>query len=212
MKKILLATAFALTVSLANAQLKYGLKAGVNFANMGISSQGMSFSPKSQTSFHLTGFVDVAISEKFSFQPGLSFQGKGYKLDVDGEEGSATGKFNLGYLEVPLNAVLYLPAGDGNVFIGAGPYAALGLFGKQKYDVSGLGSGDEDVKFGNSEDDDITSMDFGLNFMLGYRLNSGLLFNAGYGLGLANNIPKDLRENDLKYKHKVFSISVGYSF
>ncbi|WP_353139296.1 outer membrane beta-barrel protein, partial [Pseudopedobacter sp.] len=82
MKKILLATAFALTVSFANAQLKYGLKAGVNFANMDISSQGMSISPKSQTSFHLTGFVDVAISEKFSFQPGLSFQGKGYKVDV----------------------------------------------------------------------------------------------------------------------------------
>ncbi|WP_353139531.1 porin family protein, partial [Pseudopedobacter sp.] len=150
----------------------------------------------------------------FSFQPGLSFQGKGYKVDVEDEGISFTDKVNLGYLEIPLNAVLHLPAGDGNVFIGAGPYASFGLFGKEKVESNApeFESMNEDVKFGNSEDDDIAPMDFGLNFMLGYRLNSGLLFNAGYGLGLANNIPKDLRENDLKYKHKVFSISVGYSF
>src|SRR5690606_11033355 len=127
-------------------------------------------------SFHLTGFVDIGISEKFSFQPGLSFQGKGGKIDLS-DLGVGKATENAAYLEIPLNGVLYLPAGAGNVFIGAGPYAAFGLFGKIEVD----GEADEDVSFGNDLEDDLTPLDFGLNFMAGYRLDSGLLFNVGYG-------------------------------
>lgn len=226
MKKILLATAFALTVSLANAQLKYGLKAGVNFANVTASSSGYSLSPSSLISFHLTGFVDIGLNENFSFQPGISFQGKGYKSKEEDEGYYVKQKADYSYIEIPLNAVYSLPAGSqGSVFFGAGPYVSFGLFGKYKIDdnfsaeereilegLFGEELKDRDIKFGNKGDDDLTPIDFGLNFMLGYRLNSGLLLNAGYGLGLANVMPKDQREGDSKLKNKVFSISVGYSF
>src|SRR5690606_19356965 len=121
---------------------------------------------------------------------------------------------NVSYLEIPLNAVLHLPMGDGNVFLGAGPYVAYALFGKVKSDsnISELDDMDEDISFGNGENDDLSPLDLGLNMMAGYRLNSGLLFNVGYGLGFANMVPKDQRESNSKGTNKVFSISVGYSF
>lgn len=214
MKKILLSGLLLFAVVAVNAQIKYGLKAGVNFANITAKSSGISFSPESLTSFHLTGFADIAINEKFSFQPGLSFQGKGYKLDIRESGFYQKDDTNIGYLEVPLNGVVYLPLGEGNLFIGAGPYIALGLFGKSKYEsnISGGLNGEEDAKFGNTEDDNVAPIDFGLNFMLGYQLKSGLLFNAGYGLGLGNTIPKDLRDSGDKSSNKVFSISVGFAF
>lgn len=82
MKKILLSSLLLFIGVAVNAQIKYGLKAGVNFANATAKSSGISFSPESITSFHITGFADIAINDKFSFQPGLSFQGKGAKLEV----------------------------------------------------------------------------------------------------------------------------------
>ncbi len=226
MKKILLATAFALTVSFANAQLKYGLKAGVNFANVTVNGSDYSLSPSSVTSFHLTGFVDIGLNENFSFQPGISFQGKGFKSKEEEDGFYVKEKADYSYVEIPLNAVYSLPAGSqGSVFFGAGPYVSFGLFGKYKIDDNlssedrkiveeflGQELKDRDVKFGNKVGDDLSPIDFGLNFMLGYRLNSGLLLNAGYGLGLANVMPKDQREGDSKLKNKLFSISVGYSF
>jgi len=214
MKKTLLSGLLFFAVLSVNAQVKYGLKAGVNFANATLKQSGMSISPESITSFHFTGFADIGISEKFSFQPGLSFQGKGAKIDVNESGMYVRSTDNISYLEVPLNGVLYLPLGEGNLFIGAGPYVALGLFGKSKYETNFPveESGEEDAKFGNSEDDNVAPIDLGLNFMLGYQLKSGLLFNAGYGLGLANTIPKDLRENGTKSNNKVFSISVGFAF
>lgn len=115
---------------------------------------------------------------------------------------------------MPLNGVLYLPLGEGSIFIGAGPYVAFGLFGKSEYETNFPveDSYEEDAKFGNSEDDNVAPIDMGLNFMLGYQLKSGLLFNAGYGLGLANTIPKDLRDGDVKSSNRVFSLSVGFAF
>jgi hypothetical protein len=223
MKKFLLIVFLALATGL-QAQTQFGVKAGVNFANVNIEASGISISPSSQTSFHITGFADIKLNDKFSFQPGLSFQGKGYKLDMSeseaGQSVSIEATANYAYLEVPLNAVLYLPLGNGNLFLGAGPYAAFGIFGKEKGSFGFSGpdgefdgeSDEENVKFGNSVDDDVSALDFGLNFMAGYKLNSGLLFNAGYGLGLANMIPKDLRSGDAKANNRVFSVSVGFAF
>lgn len=215
MKKILLFSALAVSSLFVKAQdLKYGLKAGVNFANQKASISGISISSSSVTSYHLTGFVDIGISENFSFQPGLSLQGKGAKSDIKDDDSGANFKSteNISYLEIPLNAVYYLPAGSGKVFLGAGPYAAFGLFGKSKAEMSGFPSVSEDASFGNGENDTVTPMDFGLNFMAGYRLDNGILLNAGYGLGLANIMPKDQRFGDSKGTNNVFSISVGYSF
>lgn len=77
----------------AGSKIKYGIKAGVNFANISVSDGN---APKSITSFHIGGLVDYALTEKITLQPGLILNGMGSKY----EEGSFKSTTNLMYLQV----------------------------------------------------------------------------------------------------------------
>ena len=56
----------------------------------------------------------------------------------------------------------------------------------------------------------MSSIDFGLNFGLGYKLDSGLNFGARYNMGLSNI--NDTDDDDDTIKNGVFQISLGYFF
>src|SRR5690606_26051754 len=96
-------------------------------------------------------------------------------------------------IDIPFNFVGNIPAGPGHFFIGAGPYVGFNVAGEVKWDGSGsfLGvdyttNGDRDLEIGNSSDDDLKAVDFGLNGLVGYQFSSGFNIGAGYGLGLSN--------------------------
>jgi hypothetical protein len=222
MKKILFTATLLISSTLLFSQAKFGLKAGVNLANVTSKEEGssMSASYSSQTSFHFGGFAEIGLNSTFYFQPGLSISGKGYKFNesfsFDDASMSIKGNVNFMYLEAPLNVLAKLSAGSGKFFIGAGPYIGYGLSGKAKAEVKADFPGteldesrtaDEDVKFG-SGDEEAKPLDFGLNFLAGYELPNGLLFNAGYGLGLTNFS----NDKSTETKHKVLSVSVGFKF
>lgn len=187
------------------AQTSYGLKAGVTFPKLTASGGSISYTTDAATGFYLTGYADVPVASNFSFQPGLSLQNKGGKfstndfIDLEDDQ-SAT--MNLMYIEVPLNFVYNIPAGAGNVFLGAGPYAAYGASVKVK-----SGSFSESGSF---DEADLKPFDAGVNFLGGYKLANGFLINAGYGLGLTN-IAKDT-DGDGSLKNKVFSVGIGFQF
>jgi len=201
MKRKLLSIAAALCfIAGAKAQTSYGIKAGVNFPKLSVSFDGASVSSNASTNFYVSGFVDAPIASNLSIQPGLSLQGKGGKSkDTNGEL-----KTNIMYLELPVNLVYYVPAGSGNIFLGAGPYAAYALSAKIKQ-----GGVSYDVKFGDGPDDDGTKrFDAGVNFLAGYKLPNGFLINGGYSLGLTNID----YASDWSTKNRVFSVGVGYQF
>lgn len=190
------------------AQVSYGVKAGLNFPKLNASAAGVSGSAStgSLTSFYVSGYVDAPIASNFSFQPGLSLQGKGGKLDYDAIEledevilNAGAAKANLMYVEIPLNFVYYVPAGDaGKVFVGAGPYAGFGVSTKTKF--AGKSSSD------SFKDAGLKAFDAGLNFLVGFKLNNGFLINGGYGLGLT-----DIDKNkDANMKNRVFSVGIGF--
>lgn len=205
MKRKLLTIAAALCfIAGAKAQTSYGIKAGVNFPKLSVTQKETSGSISSgaSTNFYVTGFVDAPIASNLSIQPGLSLQGKGSKSKDEVDEV----KGNIMYLELPVNFVYYVPAGSGNVFLGAGPYAAYALSAKNK--INGVST---NVKFGNGPDDDgVKRFDAGLNFLLGYKLSNGFLLNGGYGLGLTNIMYDNIL--GVKQKNRVFSVGVGYQF
>ncbi|WP_041536980.1 porin family protein [Pseudopedobacter saltans] len=205
MKKIFAISLLMILAFTIKAQVKYGLKAGVNFATATFKNYDLSISPSNLTTFHIAGFVDIPIDGMFSFQPGVTYLGKGYKYDLP--NGDSKGEVDLSYIEIPMNGIAYFPTRSGRIFVGAGPYLGFGISGNIDEITS-----ERDLKFGNGVNDDVNPMDIGLNFMLGYHLNGGLLFNAGYGLGLSNTIPKDKRTDDAKIHHKQFFLSLGYSF
>lgn len=203
MKKLLLTAALLVSSTFLFSQTKFGVKAGVNFANQEWKAEGVSITMSSLTSFHLMGLADVAVSPTFSIQPGIGISGKGTKFDFNG----ASATFNLLYLDIPVNAVAKFPiASVGKFFVGAGPYAAIGISGKAKGDDV-----DEDATDDLFDDEGLYKRsDFGLNFLTGVELNSGITINANYGLGLSNIAQET--EGDSSVKNKVFSISLGFLF
>ena len=198
MKKVLLTLGVALLTAVgAQAQVGYGVKAGLNFPKLNYSGGNTSYTTSAATNFYLSGYASIPAASNFAIQPGVSLQGKGGKV----EAGSLTTTRNLMSIEIPVNAVYYIPTGTtGSVFIGAGPYVGFNVSGKDK-----VGDVKTDIKFG-SKDDQLKVVDYGLNFQLGYKLSNGLLINGGYGLGLGNMSNVDA----LKIKNNVFSVGIGF--
>ncbi|WDF69831.1 porin family protein [Sphingobacterium oryzagri] len=208
MKKILLSLGAALLLAAgAQAQTSWGLKAGVNlgkYSNFGDDQ-------KNNTSFHVTGFADVPVAANFSIQPGVSLQGKGTRFFED-YEGFGYGEFsrNVMSVEIPVNAVYWIPAGSGSVFLGAGPYIGFNVSGKERLrgDIGNFsGQTEWDLDF-SGDDRDMNVIDAGANFMAGYKLANGFLLNAGYNLGLTQLVPGF----DNKVSNRVWSFGVGFQF
>lgn len=211
MKKLVLAIV-ALGVSagaFAQGQpMGFGIKAGVNFPNYNFSGSNASYQTNSSTNFHVTAFLDAPISTNwFSIQPGVSLQGKGAEL-ASNDFGTVTQ--NTMWIEVPVNFVAKFPVQSaGNFFVGAGPYVAFGLSGKNKYD-SDWGSTETEFEFG--KDGTLKGTDFGLNFIAGFQLNNGLMIHGGYGMGLT-----DIRASNNEYfpddrlTNRVWTVGLGFA-
>ena len=212
-KMLLIISGILLMVVGAKAQTSFGLKAGVNFAKF---SGGEDV--KNKSSFQGTAFVDIPISKDVSFQPGLSLQSKGYKARVNPKEyygdefplAKGTSTVDVLSLEIPMNFLYYMPSGPGKFFIGAGPYIGLNLSGKAKLKGTEEGTTLEiknNIKFSGT-DKEMNQLDAGANILFGYKLNKGLLLNAGYNVGLANLIPDAAKT----VSNRVLSFAVGFQF
>jgi hypothetical protein len=242
MKKLLMgATALLLTTgafaqtTMSGNDARFGLKAGVNLSRFHLSgNNAFNDNVKDNVGFNVTGYGDFGVGNNFFIQPGISLQNKGAKFESvnTGTVGNTTttvtsaNKTNLMTIEVPVNAVFRIPTGDaGAIQISAGPYVGFNISGKNKTELTTTtvnnttnattttnGSAEDDLKFGSSSDKNYSSTEFGANFGLAYRLNSGFTVGANYGLGLTNLTPKDNRVNDDKLTNRVLGFSVGYSF
>lgn len=203
MKRILLSLGAILLLAVgADAQVSYGIKAGVNLPKLKATADAanVSYTTKASTNFYVSGYANIFVAPNFAVQPGLSLQGKGGKDKI---EGLISGSTNIMALDIPVNAIYYIPTGNtGSVFVAAGPYLGFNLFGKDKANGES-----EDISFGSKEDE-VKRIDYGLNFQAGYKFSNGFLINGGYGLGLANlgNV------SGAKIHNKILSFGVGFEF
>ena len=213
MKKLILSLGvLGVSIGTFAQEVGYGVKAGVNLGKYSNPAAIVKDYQKMNPSFYVTGFADFPVAPQFSIQPGISLQGKGdkYRYDGNGLDGSQT--TNVMALEIPVNAVYYIPAGiAGSVFLGGGPYIGYSLSGKGKTkgelgEIGGM-EGEYDLKFSGDHKDQ-KPFDFGLNFMVGYQLYSGFFINAGYGLGVTNLSP--VANSGAKYSNRVLSFGVGF--
>jgi hypothetical protein len=207
MKKLFLCAAIAVFgLSNVNAQeVKFGVKAGVNFATLSTDI----IDAKSRTSFHFGGVAEISISEKFSVQPELMYSSQGAKSEFnetfEGVTISTKEEAKLDYISIPIMAKYYVAKGFS---LEAGPQVSFLMSAKYDYEFTYDGSTEsesEDIK-------DITKgIDFGLGFGAGYKMDSGFNFGARYSLGLSN-INDDVDASDESIKNNVFQLSVGYFF
>lgn len=200
MKKVLLSLGAALLMAAgAQAQTGYGLKAGVNLPKFKVSGGDSDYTSDASTNFYITGYTNLNVAPNFAIQPGVSLQGKGGKTELAGIETTT----NLMSIEIPVNAVYYIPTGtSGSVFLGAGPYVGFNISGQTK-----TGDAKNDIEFGSNLTE-MKRVDYGANFLAGYKLSNGFLINAGYGLGLGNLSNSD----NIKSNNRVLSFGVGFEF
>ncbi|PSG88574.1 porin family protein [Aurantibacter aestuarii] len=218
MKKLLLSAAVALMAITANAQdsgMTFGAKAGLNVATIGGDVEDAS----SRISFHVGGYAEFMVSDKFSVQPELVYSSQGtqeeYKESFESNgvvfDGEYEDKLKLDYINLPVMAKFYVTEGFS---LEAGPQVGF-LIG-----ANVESEGTESVTFGGSTEtesfseevdvkDSFKGIDFAVGVGAGYKLDGGLNFAVRYNLGLSN-IYED--SGDFKAQNNVFQFSVGYSF
>lgn len=168
----------------AAADLSYGVKGGINMANL--TGDGIS-DTSSAMRFALGGFLTYSVSDNFVLQPELLYTQKGCEFDSFG----ITSKLKFDYIEIPILAKYLISPGKSTCpFIFGGPVIATLM--SAKFD-------DEDAK------DNIKSTDFGLVIGAGVELESGISIDIRYNMGLTK-IAKD--GGDIK--NTVISLMVGY--
>ncbi|MGH2665844.1 porin family protein [Flavobacterium sp.] len=184
MKKVVLTAAALFAFGFANAQeVKFGVKAGLNLANLSGDLENTSM----KASFHVGGFAEIKLSDKFGIQPEVLYSVQG--ADVDG------GTYEFSYVNVPVMAKFYpIP----QLSLEAGPQIGFLTSAKGKPD-SGP---DVDVK------EFLKSTDFGVNVGASYNITDNFLAGLRYNIGLANI--SDEENGDIK--NGVLSLSVGYRF
>jgi len=210
MKKNVLTAIAVLVFGFVNAQgVKFGAKVALNIANL----TGDIENPSSLTGFQIGGFAEFKLSEKFAFQPELMYSTQGtrksYSGVIDNYNFSGENKTKLSYLNLPLMLKYYFVPKFNIEF---GPQIGLLLSAKNVIDYDDVmdgtaysGSTKIDIK------DQITTVDFGLNFGAGYDFTEKISAGLRYNLGLSTIYDYEIA-SDPNVKNSVFSISVGYKF
>ncbi|RFZ85542.1 PorT family protein [Mucilaginibacter terrenus] len=210
MKKILLSVALISASLFTFAQsAKLGIRGGLNLASLSASSKSFdaSGSTGNLVAFNAGFFADLKVG-KLSVQPGIYYSGKGGK-EADGLNSSTTVK--LHYIEVPVTLVYHAPVIIGDIYLGAGPYAAMGFAASGRVLSEGTDT-KEDLKFGDGPDN-VKRADYGVQFIGGLQLKKGIAIHFNYDLGLTNILPEAATGGgDFKIKNGVFGIGLGYSF
>jgi opacity protein-like surface antigen len=185
MKKIfLVAVLFLATSASIQAQLvKFGVKAGVNFANQtGDAFDAPDVDKEGITSFHAGVVAEIKLLDRFAIQPELlySTQGATYKNAV------SEFKNELGYLSIPVMAKFYL---TDSFSLEVGPQASFLLSEKDNVDF-----------------EDAETFEFGVNAGLGFKLTDNFFIQGRYGLGLTD------ASRNADVKNSTVQLSVGFLF
>jgi hypothetical protein len=156
--------------------ISWGLKAGVNFANVLLAPDLPPGSSKSgRTGFLGGAFAEARLSDTFSVQLEAFYTQKGF--DLSSPAGKAT--FRIDYLELPLTAKATFGSGPLRPYLFAGPNVGFRLSANAE-----TGSGSVDFRDATKTTDLAVDLGTGLH----YRLNPGtaLLLEGRYSVGLVN--------------------------
>lgn len=218
MKKITLTLIglIAYSTSISAQEVKFGTKAGLNFAKISgmfydaeFSDDNLRFN-KGITTFHMGMFAEIKFTEKFALQPELLYSMQGGKYEVFQRgidvimgmplEYSIEGKlnWNLHYINVPIMAKYYARP---NIAFEVGPYIGFNVKSelKTEYDSSFTFQGETTRESANENEDfkkGTKSIDFGLGIGANYNLSNGLFAGIRYNISLSN-IGNDFTEVDI---------------
>ena len=156
MKKVIVLIVLLLSANSLHAQmLKFGVKAGANFANL----EGDNVEGSTYTSFHFGAVAEISLLENLSLQPELLYSSQGTKVDEAGIK-----DINYNYITVPVLAKFYLTSKK--LSLEAGPQFSFLV--------------NENVE----EQFEGESFDFAAAAGLGYNITENFFVQARYVMGL----------------------------
>ena len=193
MKKILMTVAFAaLAIAGANAQTKFGVRAGLNLADVAIKSRDVKAETKIRPSFYAGALAEFAFNDVVLMDAGLTYSNQGFKA----KQGDGA------YIQHTLN----LPVWFKYDFTGFRPKAGLYAGYVLNHELKGNTSSSYSIK-----DEDYNHFDYGIGLGVEYNLpNNGLFFEASYNWGLANLEKNGDSKNYAN--NRVIQVGVGYKF
>ena len=193
----------ALAGSRADAAAWFGVKGGVNMADL---SSDLITDSSMRTQFAGGAFYGFGINEQFAVQVEGLYMSKGAEGDImveDGDIHAATAR--LDYIELPVLFMAKFPAGDKLAFdLFAGPTFAFNI----KSEVEIAEHGTEDLK------DDTKSFEFGATIGggLSYLLESfSIVADVRYGIG-ATEVYDAIEGASTDAKNRGIAILAGVSF
>lgn len=215
-----------LAVSLTNAQSKFGLKGAFNSSNETYNTSGKTDDSKRLGNFQAGLVADINIAPLFYVRTGVDVQGKGTRNKFAVVNNNTYSEITTRpiYVEVPVNFLLKLPIAPGaRIYLGGGPYVAVGVAGKNKLstyvngNIVSAASVEKDIEWGNDDPLNNNSgdrgeykrFDAGANLLTGIEFGNRFGINLQYGIGLVNTIPG--QTND-KNKHRVLSLGATIFF
>jgi hypothetical protein len=179
--------------SSASAQITYGAKAGVNFANVSFADEDV---PSSSRIGLLAGaFATVPLTGWLSVQPEAIYTVKGASIDIFDIESD----YIVDYLEVPVLARVPIQR---RVYLAVGPSIAFRIRARSR--TSFVGS-TEEVNIA----DDVESLDIGVVGAAGLEMGRWV-FDGRYTHGFSDT-DADTSDN-VKIRNRVFSVSAGFRF
>ena len=177
MKKLLLIAGFialGTTATQAQEKFQFGVKAGLNFANI---AGDDSRDQDSRTAFNAGLVAEIPISEGFSFQPEVIYSAQGSTIAAIDEDNfldiDDNIEYQLDYIQVPLLAKIYLVDG---LSLQAGP--SLNFLVNEEVDYKPTSNGG-DINIVDGAND----FELGTAAGLEYKFNNGLFIQGRYTRG-----------------------------
>jgi hypothetical protein len=221
MKKILLALSFASVFCAVNAQdFKVGVIGGYNLSSPSAydSKSGFHVGVKGELGLPkvtkgLYADFGLLLSSQGWKTPGYYYEDY-YTHSVELAPGTPSSGYSFSwestpyYLNIPVHVGYKFPAGRNvSLFVNAGPYFNIGLFGKAKETVnSANGESATYTVADNVFSDKVQErFDWGLGFRAGVEISRHIQLGIGYDWGM-----KNINESDCK--NRTFTASCAYMF
>jgi hypothetical protein len=221
MKKIFTLTiTFCLLTIASFAQIRFGIKAGVNNSSWKGAATGSlndlmsvtngSLSTGNHTGFYAGGFTEVAISRIFSIEPGLYYSQKGYqvkgelaidKLDV--LSAGATATLQSHYIDMPVLVKAEVARG---LKLYAGPQVSYLV--KNNLNLRAGALGFDIVNTNMDVTNQFKTVDMSLVGGVSYKFENGLSIEAAYDHGLSR-VDKN---SNFKSYNRTFKVGLGFTF
>jgi hypothetical protein len=175
-----------LTLTVAEAQPKFGVRVGVNISNQEFKQGNLTIEPKSKFGLDFGLVSEFPLGEVVSFAPELHWLQKGYKVEdfeIDGNLFDFTSTLN--YLELPL-LVKFNFGETAKFFVMGGP--SFGYLLSEKT-VDGDGNDYEFI-------DDITRIELGAHLGAGIAVGP-VVIDLRYLLGITN-LAKEIPDAEVR--------------